>query len=122
MLSTPWKTTGGTLNISLKNKELAQANLVSEPHVQPGHFVEISVGDTGPGIAPEIMDKIFDPFFTTKEVGKGTGMGLAIIHGIAKKSGGFVSCKSSPGEGTTFHVYLPVHAVTTPLRSRNDTF
>jgi hypothetical protein len=82
--------------------------------VQPGLFVEISVGDTGPGIAPEIMDKIFDPFFTTKEVGKGTGMGLAIIHGIAKKSGGFVSCKSSPGEGTTFHVCFPVHAVTAP--------
>ncbi len=114
--------TGGTLNISLKNKELTLADLVSEPHVQPGHFVEISVGDTGPGIAPEIMDKIFDPFFTTKEVGKGTGMGLAIIHGIAKKHGGFVSCKSSPGEGTTFHVYLPSpsdtaspEAETTPL-------
>ena len=101
--------TGGTLNISLQNKELTLADLGSEPKVQPGHFIEISVGDTGPGIAPELMDKIFDPFFTTKEVGKGTGMGLAIIHGIAKKSGGFVSCNSSPGKGTTFNVYLPVH-------------
>ena len=106
--------TGGTLNISLKNKELSLADVVSESEVQPGLFVEISVGDTGPGIAPEMMGKIFDPFFTTKEVGKGTGMGLAIIHGIAKKSGGFVSCKSLLGEGTTFHVYLPVHAVTSP--------
>ncbi|SHO53954.1 ATP-binding protein, partial [Desulfopila aestuarii] len=104
--------TGGILNISLQNKELALADLASEPDVQPGHFVEISVGDTGQGIAPEIMDKIFDPFFTTKEVGKGTGMGLAIIHGIAKKSGGFISCKSSPSKGTTFYVYLPVHADT----------
>jgi len=109
--------TGGTLNISLKSKELSLVDVVSEPHVQPGYFVEISVGDTGPGIAPEIMDKIFDPFFTTKEVGKGTGMGLAIIHGIAKKAGGFVSCKSTPGEGTTFHVYLPVHAETVPLKA-----
>jgi PAS domain S-box-containing protein len=106
--------TGGTLTISLKNKTLTLADLTSEPHIQPGHFVEIIVGDTGSGIKPEIMDKIFDPFFTTKEVGKGTGMGLAIIHGIAHKSNGFVSCKSSPGEGTIFHVYLPVHTVTTP--------
>jgi PAS domain S-box-containing protein len=105
--------TGGVLNISLKNKELALADLVSESHVQPGHFVEISVGDTGPGIAPELMDKIFDPFFTTKVVGKGTGMGLSIIHGIAKKAGGFVACKSSPGQGATFLVYLQVHADTT---------
>jgi CheY-like chemotaxis protein len=83
--------------------------------VQPGNFVVICVADTGPGIAPEIINKIFDPFFTTKEVGKGTGMGLAIIHGIAKKSGGFVSCESSPGEGTTFHVYFPVHSGATSL-------
>jgi len=108
---------GGTLNISLKNKELTLSELFSEPHVQPGHFVEICVGDNGPGIAPEIMDKIFDPFFTTKDIGKGTGMGLAIIHGIAKKSGGFVSCKSSPGEGTNFHVYLPIHTFTPPPES-----
>jgi len=104
--------TGGTLKISLKNKKVTLADLVSEEYVQPGHFVDISVGDTGPGIAPQIIDKIFDPFFTTKEVGKGTGMGLAIIHGIAKKSGGFISCNSSSDEGTIFHVYLPVHEPT----------
>ncbi|WP_163339086.1 PAS domain-containing protein [Desulfopila sp. IMCC35008] len=106
--------TGGTLNISLKNKSFTLSELVHAPHVQPGTFVEISVRDTGPGIKPEIMDKIFDPFFTTKEIGKGTGMGLAIIHGIAKKSGGFISCKSSPSEGTTFYVYLPIYAGMTP--------
>ncbi|TKB09647.1 response regulator [Desulforhopalus sp. IMCC35007] len=101
--------TGGTLSISLKNKKLTSADVVHEQDVQPGLFVELSVGDTGPGISPTIMNKIFDPFFTTKEVGKGTGMGLAIIHGIAKKSGGFVSCQSTLGEGTIFHVYLPLH-------------
>ncbi|MEE4239893.1 MAG: PAS domain S-box protein [Desulfopila sp.] len=106
--------TGGTLNISLKQQELTSVDLVSEPHLQPGKFVTISVKDTGSGIAPEIMNKIFDPFFTTKETGMGTGMGLAIIHGITKKIGGFVSCKSSLGEGTTFHVYLPVYTTTAP--------
>jgi len=103
--------TGGTITVSLKNKKLSSTDLFSESHVQPGLFVELSVGDTGSGISPQIIDNIFDPFFTTKEVGKGTGMGLAIVHGIAKKSGGFVSCISSPGQGTTFSVYLPIHAV-----------
>lgn len=101
--------TGGTLTISLNNKELTATDLIGYPYLQPGDFVQISVGDTGPGITPEIMDNIFDPYFTTKEVGKGTGMGLAIIHGIVKGSGGFVSCQSLPGEGATFHVYLPFH-------------
>ncbi|HBG21002.1 MAG TPA: PAS domain S-box protein, partial [Desulfobulbaceae bacterium] len=102
--------TGGTITISLKRKELTPTEVISEPDVQPGPFVQISVGDTGPGIAPEIREKIFDPYFTTKAVDKGTGMGLAIIHGIAKNYGGFVSCQSQPGEGAEFHVYLPLVA------------
>ena len=102
--------TGGTITISLKSKKLTPEDLTREPDVQPGLFLEMSVGDTGPGIAPEIREKIFDPYFTTKEVGKGTGMGLAIIHGIAKNYGGFISCQSQPGEGAVFHVYLPVIA------------
>jgi PAS domain S-box-containing protein len=102
--------TGGTLSISLKNRELTGEDLASESHVHPGRFVQLSIGDTGPGIAPEIREKIFDPYFTTKEVGKGTGMGLAIIHGIAKSYKGFVSYHSRLGEGTVFHVYLPVIA------------
>jgi len=100
--------TGGTLSISLKKTTLAKKDLASEPLAQPGHYVQLSIGDTGFGIAPEVQEKMFDPFFTTKEVGKGTGMGLAIIHGIAKSSKGFVSYNSQPDEGTVFHVYLPV--------------
>jgi PAS domain S-box-containing protein len=102
--------TGGTLTISLKKKTLSKADLANEPHVQPGDFVQLSISDTGPGIAPEIQAKMFDPYFTTKEVGKGTGMGLAIIHGIAKSYNGFVTCHSQLGEGTVFQVYLPVIA------------
>jgi len=112
--------TGGILNVSVNNRELVIDDLVSEPDVRPGNFVEITVEDTGPGISPEIMDKIFDPFFTTKDVGKGTGLGLAIIHGIAKKGGGFISCKSFPGKGTAFHVYLPVHASTEPAKAKTS--
>jgi PAS domain S-box-containing protein len=102
--------TGGTLTISLKKKTLSQNDLANEMRVQPGDFVQLSISDTGPGIAPEIQEKIFDPYFTTKEVGKGTGMGLAIIHGIAKSYKGFVTCHSGLGEGTVFHVYLPIIA------------
>ncbi len=100
--------TGGTLTISLKMKTLSQNDLANEPRVQPGNFVQLSISDTGPGIAPEIQAKMFDPYFTTKEVGKGTGMGLAIIHGIAKSYKGFVTCQSQLGEGTVFQVYLPI--------------
>ncbi len=103
---------GGTLTISLKNKVLTREDVMPEPQVRPGTFVEIGVNDTGSGMTPEIIDKMFDPYFTTKDVGKGTGMGLAIIHGIVKKAGGFVSCRSRPGEGTMFRVYLPVYQET----------
>ncbi len=102
--------TGGTLSISLKMAPLSFEDLTCKPFVQPGQFVQLSIGDTGMGIAAEIQEKIFDPYFTTKEVGKGTGMGLAIIHGIVKNSGGFISFQSQPGKGTVFHVYLPVIA------------
>ena len=102
--------TGGTLSISLKKKNPTLEDLANERNLQPGDFIRLSIADTGSGIDPEIRDRIFEPYFTTKEIGKGTGMGLSIIHGIVKSYGGFVSCHSQPGEGTIFHVYLPVIA------------
>ncbi len=100
--------TGGILSISLKKENPIGDDLVNEPNLQSGEFVRLSISDTGLGIAPEIRDRIFEPYFTTKEVGKGTGLGLSIIHGIVKSYGGLVSCYSQQGEGTCFHVYLPV--------------
>ncbi len=72
-----------------------------------GDFVELSVRDNGHGIKPEVMERIFEPFFTTKEVGKGTGMGLATVHGIAHEHGGHVLVDSAPSQGATFRVLLP---------------
>jgi phosphate/phosphite/phosphonate ABC transporter binding protein len=112
--------TGGTLNISLKNSTLSKEDLLSELYVQAGDFVQLSIGDTGTGIPLAIRDRMFDPFFTTKEVGKGTGMGLAIIHGIVKNSGGFISCHSQPGAGTVFDVYLPVISDTDPPQNLTE--
>jgi CheY-like chemotaxis protein len=112
--------TGGTLSISLERKTLAEKDIVSEPGLQPGDYVQLSIGDTGPGIAPELWDKIFDPYFTTKEIGKGTGMGLAIIHGIVKSYGGCVFFHSRPGEGTIFQVLLPVVAEYTVVEDKPE--
>jgi signal transduction histidine kinase/ActR/RegA family two-component response regulator len=98
---------GGVLSFSLKKKVLTDEELVREPRLQPGTFVELSIADTGAGIAPEIQDRIFDPYFTTKEVGKGTGLGLAIVQGIVKSYGGIITCRSQVGVGTVFQITLP---------------
>lgn len=99
--------TGGTLDISLQEVALGTQDLSHKPDVNPGKFIQLSVSDSGPGIPTEIQKKVFDPYFTTKETGKGTGMGLSIVHGIVKSYGGFISLHSTPEEGTTFKVYIP---------------
>ncbi len=99
--------TGGKLDISLKEVALSKDNLTHEPDVTVGTFIQLSIGDTGTGVTPTVKDKIFDPYFTTKEAGKGTGMGLAMVHGIVKNYGGFISLDSELGKGTVFHVFLP---------------
>jgi nitrogen-specific signal transduction histidine kinase len=86
----------------------AGPDLTGEPHMKPGRYVDLYVADTGAGIKEEMLDKIFDPFFTTKEVGKGTGLGLAVSYGIIREHGGTIRVESAPGRGSTFHVLLPV--------------
>jgi CheY-like chemotaxis protein len=73
----------------------------------PGAYVKISVSDTGPGIDPDIFDRIFDPYFTTKDVGKGSGLGLSVVHGIVKNHNGSIAVDSEPGKGAVFSILLP---------------
>lgn len=98
---------GGTLSVRLDdaNVGIDQARQLSG--ILPGPHARLTVTDTGPGISPEVIGRVFDPFFTTKKTGDGTGMGLAVVHGIVKACNGTVTVQSVPGEGTTFCVLLP---------------
>lgn len=97
---------GGTLSIEAGNVAL-DATAAGGLDVPPGDYVRLDVTDTGTGIAPEHLPRLFEPFFTTKEVGKGTGLGLAMVHGFARQSGGAVTVASEPGRGTTVTLFLP---------------
>jgi len=98
---------GGKLILSASAVEIDEAHRQHHPEARPGQFACLSVTDTGCGIPPELLLRIFEPFFTTKEVGKGTGLGLATVYGIAKQHEGWVEVVSEVGKGTTFKVFLP---------------
>jgi PAS domain S-box-containing protein len=99
--------TGGELVVSLKEIELGALDLINQD-MTPGAYACLTIVDTGKGMNKTLIDKIFDPFFTTKEKGKGTGMGLSVVHGIIKSNGGAIQVYSEPAKGTEFKVYLPV--------------
>jgi two-component system, cell cycle sensor histidine kinase and response regulator CckA len=96
---------GGRIELRINN--LNAADCVGGDSLPKADYVAIEVEDNGCGIAPDVKEKIFEPFFTTKEVGKGTGLGLAMVYGIVKQTGGFVFCDSIVGKGTTFRILLP---------------
>ena len=98
---------GGVLEIEVASIKLNARNQASYPDASPGRYVRITVRDTGPGIESQHMQRIFDPYFTTKAVGKGTGMGLAVAHGIVKDHGGTITVHSLRGKGAAFVVLLP---------------
>ncbi|MBO1075047.1 hybrid sensor histidine kinase/response regulator [Roseomonas marmotae] len=109
---------GGRLTIATSNLLLDGAS-VRDQDMGPGYYVAIDVADTGTGMEPEVVARAFDPFFTTKPFGMGTGLGLSMIYGFARQSGGQVKIRTEPGRGTTMRLYLPRHWG--PAEAKEDT-
>jgi PAS domain S-box-containing protein len=97
----------GKIDLELENVTIGQKQITLFKDLQSGNYVRLLVRDTGSGIAPEDLEKIFDPYFTTKEFGKGTGMGLALVHGIVESHNGSIKLDSEVGHGTTISIYFP---------------
>ena len=102
---------GGKLKISLHDVIIDPESMERYDRIKSGAYVKLSVSDTGQGMSQDTLDRIFDPFFTTKEKGKGTGMGLSVVHGIVESYGGKVIVDSVPEKGSTFDIYIPAIGV-----------
>ena len=103
---------GGQLTVATKVHMIDEAYVTRHPEARLGRFVCLTVSDTGCGIDPATLERIFEPFFTTKPSGKGTGLSLAVVYGIAKQHQGWIEVQSREGQGATFHIYLPASSKT----------
>ena len=99
---------GGTLTITTAAAQLDETYAKKHLAVKPGSYVVLTVGDTGLGMTPVVQEHLFEPFFTTKGTGKGTGLGLATVHGIVMGSGGHIDVTSELDKGTSFAAYFPI--------------
>ena len=101
--------TGGTLSIALNNAMIDEKSSRRHAAISPGRYVKLMIRDTGHGMDKRTLDRIFDPYFTTKEIGKGTGIGLAVVHGVVERHNGMISAESVPGKGTAFEILIPAY-------------
>ena len=95
---------GGVLAVRLKREYVGEAG---ELHLPAGSYLKMTISDTGQGMKPEVAARVFEPYFTTKEIGRGTGLGLSVVHGVVKSHGGAIKCHSTPETGTSFDIYFP---------------
>jgi two-component system cell cycle sensor histidine kinase/response regulator CckA len=111
---------GGRIIIEASEVTLDESFLQEHPGSKKGPHVCLSFSDTGEGMAPEVLERIFEPFYTTKDVGKGTGLGLAMVYGIVKQHEGYIAVESLAGRGTSFRVYFPMAEPPVPIREMED--
>jgi PAS domain S-box-containing protein len=108
---------GGELTVETSMVELDEAHVAAEPGMQAGRYVAIAVSDTGVGMSEDMLEKVFEPFYTTKPIGQGTGLGLSMIYGFVRQSGGEVRIRSQPDRGTTVTIHLPANDAATPVQA-----
>jgi PAS domain S-box-containing protein len=111
---------GGILEVGLHQVQADQDLCAAHPDLRPGPCVALTVGDTGCGMTQDVLDRIFEPYFTTKEKGEGTGLGLAVVHGIVTGYGGVISVKTEPARGSVFKIYLPALETAAPQTHRDE--
>ncbi len=114
--------TGGTVTLETANVNLAKAIPHEDGDLPVGKYVVVTVSDSGCGMSPEVLERAFEPFFTTRDVGQGTGLGLSMVYGFSRQSGGHTTIDSEPGKGTTVKIYLPIaeaEAIKEPVEPEN---
>ncbi len=104
------RNSGGVLGVTARAVTIDQAEAAGKGNIEPGPYMQLEIRDTGSGISKDILGKIFDPYYTTKQKGEGTGLGLAVVHGIVSRLHGHIDVASEPGKGTTFTVHVPTIA------------
>jgi len=115
--------TGGYLDVTLENKEIFLENWELYPDLKEGKYLKLSISDNGHGIAPGHLERIFEPYFTTKDIGKGSGMGLAVVHGILKNHDGVIKVNSILDQGTTVDMFFPaIEAQEQPKSNLNQNY
>ena len=108
---------GGRLTISAANLTLDARSAAMHCDAKPGRYVLLQIADTGHGMSPAVLEQVFDPYFTTRQNGKGSGLGLPVVHALVKSHGGFVRAFSDPGQGAIFKIYLPAGEPPAPAPS-----
>jgi CheY-like chemotaxis protein len=110
----------GLLKVDMRTMEADVDFVKTHPDLAPGEYVVLSVSDSGKGMDRATLERVFEPFFTTKDVGEGTGLGLAVVHGIMRAHEGAITVYSEPGQGTVFHMYFPVLRAEPPGRETEE--